>query len=150
MTSGISRRQFLFGSSAIVAAGAVQSIPGTPFSPSVNLMKSALGQGDLPMPAAPIRMSSNENPWGPSRAALQAINAAIHEANLYTFFLQDEMAGLISELEGIGSEHISVGAGSGEILKMGGLLASMQEGSIVVPDLLLRTCRDMRGTMAVR
>ncbi|MGB1747521.1 MAG: pyridoxal phosphate-dependent aminotransferase [Pseudohongiellaceae bacterium] len=134
MTSGISRRHFLFGSSAIVAAGAVQSIPGTPFSPSVNLMKSALGQGDLPMPAAPIRMSSNENPWGPSRAALQAINAAIHEANLYTFFLQDEMAGLISELEGIGSEHISVGAGSGEILKMGGLLASMHEGSIVVPD----------------
>ena len=133
MKSGISRRHFLFGSSAIMAAGAVQRIPGTPFSPSVNLMKSALGQGEIPMPAAPIRMSSNENPWGPSRAALQAINSAIHEANLYTFFLQDEMAALIGELEEISAEHISVGAGSGEILKMGGLLASMQEGSIVIP-----------------
>ena len=101
------------------------------------------------MPAAPIRMSSNENPWALA-AALQAINAAIHEANLYTFFLQDEMAGLISELEGIGSEHISVGAGSGEILKMGGLLASMQEGSIVVPDPTFEDLPRYAETMAVR
>jgi len=134
MKSAISRRQFLIGSSAIVAAGTLQRIPATPLSPSVNLIKSALGQSEIPMPAAPIRMSSNENPWGPSESALAAIKAAIHEAHLYTFYLQDEMAGLIGELEEIGSEHISVAAGSGEILKMGGLLASMQEGSIVVPD----------------
>jgi len=132
--SRISRRNFLLGSSAVVAAGAVQGIPGTPFSPPVNLMKSALGQGGIAMPDTPIRMSSNENPWGPSRAALRAINAAVEEANLYTYFLQGEMSELIGSLQDIAPEHISVGAGSAEILKMGGLLASMDEGSIVVPD----------------
>ncbi len=85
------------------------------------------------MPDAPIRMSSNENPWGPSRAALRAINAAVEEANLYTYFLQGEMSELIGSQQNIAPEHISVGAGSAEILKMGGLLASMDEGSVVVP-----------------
>ena len=132
--SSISRRNFLLGSSAVVAAGAVQGIPGTPFSPPLNLMKSALGQSGIAMPDTPIRMNSNENPWGPSRAALRAINAAIEEANLYTYFLNGEMSELIGSQQNIGPEHISVGAGSAEILKMGGLLASMDEGSIVVPD----------------
>lgn len=134
MKSSISRRNFLLGSSAVVAAGAVQGIPGTPFSPPLNLMKSALGQSGIAMPDTPIRMNSNENPWGPSRAALRAINAAIEEANLYTYFLNGEMSELIGSQQNIGPEHISVGAGSAEILKMGGLLASMDEGSIVVPD----------------
>jgi histidinol-phosphate aminotransferase len=79
-------------------------------------------------------MNSNENPWGPSRAALRAISAAVEEANLYTYFLAGEMSELIGGLNNIGPEHIRVGAGSAELLKMGGLLASMDEGSIVVAD----------------
>ncbi len=134
MKTRISRRNFLLGSSAVVAAGAMQGIPGTPFSPPINLMKSALGQGSTAMPDYVIRMNSNENPWGPSRAALRAINAAIEEANLYTYFLAGEMSELIGGLNDISPDHISVGAGSAELLKMGGLLASMDEGSIVVAD----------------
>ncbi|MDD9894740.1 MAG: aminotransferase class I/II-fold pyridoxal phosphate-dependent enzyme [Gammaproteobacteria bacterium] len=134
MKSRISRRNFLLGSSAVVAASAMQGIPGTPFTPPINLMKGALGQDIIPKPDHVIRLSSNENPWGPSRAALRAINAAIDESNLYTFFLHDEMAELIGSQQHIGPEHISVGSGSGEILKMGGLLATMDEGSIVIPD----------------
>lgn len=134
MKTRISRRNFLLGSSAVVAASAIQGIPGTPLSPSINLMKSALGQGSIPMPDTLIRMNSNENPWGPSRAALRAINAAIEEANLYTYFLAGEMSELIGSQQNVAPEHISVGAGSAEILKIGGLLASMDEGSIVVPD----------------
>ncbi|MCG8432691.1 MAG: hypothetical protein MJA83_01520, partial [Gammaproteobacteria bacterium] len=124
MKSRISRRNFLLGSSTVVAAGAMQGIPGTPFSPPLNLMRSAWGQEAIPMPDAVIRMNSNENPWGPSRAALRAITAAIEEANLYTYFLAGEMSELIGEQQNIGPEHISVGAGSAEILKIGGLLAS--------------------------
>jgi len=134
LKSRISRRKFLLGSSAVAAAGVIQGVPGTPFSPPLNLMKSALGQGSIAKPDYVIRMSSNENPWGPSRAALRAITAAIDEANLYTFFLHDEMAELIAGQQNIGPEHVSVGSGSGEILKMGGLLASMDQGSIVIPD----------------
>ena len=134
MKTRISRRNFLLGSSAVVAAGAMQGIPGTPFSPPINLMKGALGQGSMAMPDYVIRMNSNENPWGPSRAALRAINAAIEEANLYTYFLAGEMSELIGGLNDISPDHISVGAGSAELLKMGGLLASMDEGSIVVAD----------------
>ncbi len=134
MKTRISRRKFLLGSSAVVAAGAMQGIPGTPFSPPINLMKSALGQDSIAMPDKLIRMNSNENPWGPSRAALRAINAAVEEANLYTYFLAGEMSELIGSQQNIGPEYISVGAGSAEILKIGGLLASMDQGSIVIPD----------------
>ena len=44
------------------------------------------------------------------------------------------MAELIASQQNIGPEHVSVGSGSGEILKMGGMLASMDQGSIVIPD----------------
>ena len=102
LKSKISRRNFLLGSSAVVAAGAIQGVPGSPFSPPLNFMKSALGQSSIAKPDSVIRMSGNENPWGPSRAALRAINGAIDEANLYTFFLHDEMAELIASQQNIG------------------------------------------------
>ncbi len=133
MKSRISRRNFILGGSAVVAASAMPGIPGTPFSSPVSLMRSALAQDVIPKPDSVIRMNANENPWGPSRVALRAIYAAIEEANLYSF-LTNDMKALMSEQQDIGVEHISVGSGSGELLKMGGLLASMQEGSIVVPD----------------
>ncbi len=129
MKSRISRRNFLLGSSTLLAANALQGIPGT----SINLMKSALAQAPIPKPDYMIRMNANENPWGPSRVALRAIYAAIEEASLYSG-LTNDMKLLMSEQQDISTEHISIGSGSGELLKMGGLLASMQEGSIVVPD----------------
>jgi len=80
-----------------------------------------------------IRAGTNENPWGPSRVALQAINEAIDLTNKYGG-IRDEMLTLMSQLEQIPSEHIALGSGSGEILRTAGMLASMDSGSIVCAD----------------
>ena len=76
----------MLGGSALFAAGALQSIPGGRFLPGLELMPGALAQDVIPKPDYIIRMSSNENPWGPSRVALRAIYNAIDEANLYSFY----------------------------------------------------------------
>ncbi len=132
MTSKVSRRQLLLGGSALFAAGALQSIPGGRFLPSLDLMPGAHAQDVIPRPDYIIRMSSNENPWGPSRVALRAIYNAIDEANLYSFY-GNPLPALISRQQDIGIDHISLGAGSAELLKVGGLLAGMRGGSIVIP-----------------
>lgn len=133
MTARVSRRQLLLGGSALFAANALQAIPGNGMWPELRLIKSALAQDIIPKPDYIIRAHSNENPWGPSRVALRAIYKAIDEANLYSFY-ENPMTDLISSQQDIGPDHISLGAGSAELLKVGGMLAGMRGGSIVIPD----------------
>lgn len=64
----LTRRQILLGGSAIVAAGLIPTIPKTPLTPAMKLMQSALAD-DIARPDYMVRLSSNENPYGPSRVA---------------------------------------------------------------------------------
>ncbi|GEM_PF-2446546 len=66
----------LQGGAAFLGAGFMRGIPG---APSVNFMNSAWA--DLPRPDYIIRASSNENPYGPSQVALNAIAEALPDAN---------------------------------------------------------------------
>ena len=132
MASRVSRRELLLGGSALFAANALQSIPGGRFLPRLELMQSARAQNVIPRPDHIIRMNSNENPWGPSRVALRAIYNSIDEANLYSFY-GNPLPDLIAGQQNIGRDHISLGSGSAELLKVGGLLAEMRGGSIVIP-----------------
>ena len=132
MTSRVSRRQLLLGGSALFAANALQSIPGGRIWSGLDLMQSAHAQDVIAKPDHIIRMNSNENPWGPSRVALRAIYSAIGEANLYSFY-DNPLPKLIGSQQNIGADHISLGSGSAELLKVGGLLAGMRDGSIVIP-----------------
>ena len=130
MQSRVSRRNFLLGSAAVAGAGLVQGIPGTPFSPPVNIMRSAFG--DIAKPDYIIRCSSNENPYGPSRVALQAISAAMKDANKYGG-ITPQLISLLSSLEDVPTDHITTGTGSGEILNVSAMIASLDPGSIVAP-----------------
>lgn len=128
--AGLSRRKFLFGTTALTAASLINRIPGTPLTPEIGLMKNALGE--VTRPDWIIRASSNENPYGPSRVALQAIARSLKDANKYGGITND----IIAELAGIEDlpiESITVGTGSGEILNVSALIASLEPGSIVAP-----------------
>ena len=61
----LTRRQILLGGGAIVGAGLVPVIPTTSGSSALGLISMALG-ADNPQPDQPIRLNSNENPYGPS------------------------------------------------------------------------------------
>ncbi len=131
MTANMNRRKFLFGGATLMGASVLQGIPGTPFSPPISFAKKAFAE--ITKPDYIIRASSNENPYGPSRVALQAINKAMADANKYGG-IQPQILSLMSKIENIPASHIALGTGSGEILNVSAMIASLEPGSIVAPD----------------
>ena len=105
---------------------------GSGLLPGIHLVSDAFGK-EIPRPDYMIRAGFNENPWGPSRVALQAIVDSIKKSNLY-----DNNRRALSELMGrihnVSTDHISIGTGSGEILRTAGMLAAVDKGSVVCAD----------------
>ncbi len=67
--------------------------------------------------ARPIRLSSNENPFGPAPAALEAIRSAFADAGRYPDEAAGELLASVARLHGVRPEQVLLGAGAGEILK---------------------------------
>ena len=128
----LTRRQILLGGSAIVGAGLVPAIPTTSGSSAFSLISKALG-ADIPQPNQPLRMSSNENPYGPSRVALQAIAENIHLTNRYAAN-PTNLIKLVADINNISPDHVMTGTGSSEILNVAGMLLGLREGSVVCAD----------------
>ena len=126
MNTVLSRRKLLFGGAALVGAAALDRMTGA----SSRLISTA--SAEQLMPTAPIRMSSNENPYGPSQKAIEAMQAAFSQSNLYGG-INNEILDVLAKIEGVPAESITISAGSGELLHAGGVLASLDQGSIVAP-----------------
>jgi histidinol-phosphate aminotransferase len=65
-----------------------------------------------------VRLSSNENPYGPSPAALKAMADSFGLAWRYPDEYSDLLTAELAKLHGVTTEQILVGDGSGEILKL--------------------------------
>lgn len=115
--------------------GVAGSIAATPFL-SEKLMATPMNSTErsffnrLPS-TIKVRLNANENPYGPSEKAKNAINKILSEANRYPFQVVLELKELIAQKEGVTAEHIAIGAGSGELLCATGAAYSMQGGSIL-------------------
>jgi histidinol-phosphate aminotransferase len=70
------------------------------------------------IPARDIRLDSNENPYGPSPAALEAMLASRARAARYPDPLETPLVEDLARHHGVAPENILLGCGSGEILKM--------------------------------
>ena len=117
----LNRRRLLTGAATLTGAALLQGA-------SFNLVSSALG--NIAAPAAPIRMSSNENPYGPSPKAIATMEAAFKYGNLYGGIEKDIIA-LQASIEKVPAECITISCGSGEILSAAGLYAASEKGSVV-------------------
>ena len=113
----INRRQLLLGGGALL---------GSTMMPAFARRASAQG---IERPEKLIRAGTNENPYGPSRVALQAIADSIKLSNKYGAGQSRELVDLVANINGVSSEHVALASGSGEILKTGGLIASWDQGS---------------------
>lgn len=82
----------------------------------------------------PIRLSSNENPYGPSKRVRQAITNTFDMACRYPFFELAELVQMIADKEGVSKDHIVVTGGSGEGLCAAGLVYGMAGGEIIAAD----------------
>ena len=68
--------------------------------------------------AGPVRLSANENPYGPSPAALRAMQEAFSSAWRYPDEATDALVADLARLHGLAKESFLVGDGSSEILKL--------------------------------
>ena len=140
MNPVINRRNLLWGGASVAGAALAERLTGS----SVRFMNSAVAQ--IAAPTAPIRMSSNENPYGPSKLAFDAMQAAFSQSNLYGG-IGNQVIALQASIENVTPESITMSAGSGELLQAAGILASLDKGSIVAPyptfGQLLRAAEEM-------
>ena len=103
----------------------------------IALAPHALGAAPTTRTSAPrrgdalIRLSSNENPYGPSKAAREAMIAHFDEGCRYPYEAMADLQKLLAEKIRVSPEHIVVGAGSSEILSMAGLAYGLAGGEIV-------------------
>ena len=81
--------------------------------------------------SSPIRLHSNENPYGPSQSAQDAMTAAFGESNLYPYTNYRVLEELIAEREGVTPDHVVLGAGSHEVLRMTAMTYGLSGGEVV-------------------
>jgi histidinol-phosphate aminotransferase len=65
-----------------------------------------------------VRISSNENPRGPSEASLRAIRDALGNSSRYPFEPMTALRDAVARLHGVKPDHVLLGCGSTEILRM--------------------------------
>ena len=64
-----------------------------------------------------VKLSSNECPWEPPAAVVEAINRAATTLNRYPDFYKEELCAKLAEHNGLPAEMVSVDNGSGTILQ---------------------------------
>ncbi len=69
-------------------------------------------------PAGPIRLSANENPYGPSEQARRAIERSVAVGHRYPDSLQESMKRAIAAQHAVRPDQVVLGCGSSQILQM--------------------------------
>jgi histidinol-phosphate aminotransferase len=82
----------------------------------------------------PVRLNLNENPYGPSPAAREAIITAMHEVPRYPGEALADLVRLIAEREDVPEDHVLVGAGSTEVLNLAGIAFGLEGGEMVAAE----------------
>ena len=106
-----------------------------------SLINPLLGFSDLsaeeikkfnPRPlSTPIRLSSNENPYGPSERVRNAVIKAFDISCRYPYQYADELAQMLAEKHGVDKESIIITGGSTEGLKIAGITFTQNGGEII-------------------
>ncbi len=113
---------------------------GLPIGTSLahNLMATPMSQAEKDffgmtplLPPMKIRLGSNENPYGPSERAKEAMKQMFVEANRYPFSAVTDMKEVLAAKEGVTADHIALGAGSGDLLCATGAAFSLEGGRVL-------------------
>ncbi len=90
-----------------------------PIRPQPGILDIALYQGGaskIEGHAEPLKLSANENPFGASPAAVEAMVKAASGANRYPSTDHADLRDAIAEIHGLAAERIICGAGSDEVI----------------------------------
>src|SRR5438874_3405744 len=107
-THSISRRKFAH----LLGVGAAAAIVRPRFTVATE-------SSTVPAPAkGGVRLSANENPYGPSAKAHEAMKNAHPMSNRYPDEANDVLIDKIAKINNVSRDQIALGDGSGEILKL--------------------------------
>lgn len=81
---------------------------------------------------SPILLRSNENPYGPSPLAREAMAKSISLSNRYGWDLTDELISLIAKKNSVSDNNILLGAGSTEILDLVLQYSASSKGNFIL------------------
>jgi histidinol-phosphate aminotransferase len=127
-TTSISRRKF----AQLLGAGAAAAVvrPRLSFAkPTQSTATSLTAGGNI------VRLSANENPYGPSQKALQAMTDSFGLACRYPDEHNNALIDKLAKLNNVDREEILLGDGSGEILKLcAETFTGSQNGKLVAAD----------------
>lgn len=91
----------------------------TKITPQPGIMDIALYQGGashVDGVSNVLKLSSNENPMGPSEAAREAFSRSVHDLHLYPSTDHTSLRAAISEVWGVEADRVIIGVGSDEII----------------------------------
>lgn len=126
-TLPFSRRKF----AQLLAAGAAAAVVRPPFSfaKPTQSVATPLGEGGI------VRLSANENPYGPCPKAFQAITDSFPLACRYPDEHNNVLIDKLAKLNGVTHDQVLLGDGSGEILKLcAETFTGPQNGKLVAAD----------------
>jgi len=81
-----------------------------------------------------IKLRSNENPYGPSLLARNAMVENINISNRYNWQLTSELFAALAKRNNVTIDNILLGAGSTEILDLVARFAALKKGSLIIAD----------------
>ena len=82
----------------------------------------------------PIKLSSNENPYGPSPFARTAMIDNINISNRYNWELTTELIEALAKKNNVNADNILMGAGSTETLDLTVRFLALKKGSLIIAD----------------
>jgi histidinol-phosphate aminotransferase len=123
-TISISRRRF----AQLLGAGAAATV----VRPALSLSRPPAAQGGS---TSVVRLSANENPYGPSPKALRAMNDAFNLSCRYPDEHNDVLIDALAKLNSVNHDQVLLGDGSGEILNLcAETFTGPKQGTLVVGD----------------
>lgn len=81
-----------------------------------------------------IKLSSNENPYGPSKRVREVITNNFDNACRYPFGMLGDLVQMIAKKEGVSKDHVVITGGSTEGLKAVGLTFGLDGGELIAAD----------------
>lgn len=125
------RRQWL--KTAGLATGAISVSAAAAAIPSFHEVLEKNGLHHLP-PGLTVKLSSNENPYGPSPHVRETMSRAFDKVCRYPWAEREEITRKIAEKEGVPTDHVLVTVGSTEGLKIAAMAYLLGGGEVVAAE----------------
>ncbi|MVN77399.1 aminotransferase class I/II-fold pyridoxal phosphate-dependent enzyme [Hymenobacter sp. HMF4947] len=139
MATSMNRRAWL-KSSALLAGGltvlptGLRALAKAPEAPTLAPQPTEEATLLAEVPQLKARLLANENPFGPSEKAKQAMLDAVATSYQYPMAYARELAQKIAAYEGVTPEHILLDAGSSPLLLAAAMHYGKQGGAIITGD----------------